>query len=584
MCSVNLVLLDKKSAPDSPHSLIKEMTGITAHRGPDNTNFYLTENLAIGFNRLQIVGKKNGQQPITSEDNSLVLVCNGEIFNHLELKEKYFKDKKFRTTSDVEIILHLYKKYGIRSLKLLEGQFSLILYDKIKEKIYCSRDQFGILPLYYSISNKHFIVSSEIKAILKTGLISNPALNEKAFIQTWMFYGPIPPNTLFKNILQLPSSHYLEYSIKTKQIKIVKYKTQPEKKYLQAHSLSATLRESVASRLQGDYTPGVYISGGIDSAIIAFFVNSLSIKKPVLFGITFQNKDYDESYFQNLLAKYLKCKFYSINITPGDIISGLEKCIFHTESPLIRSSPVPMMLLSQKVRAQKIKFVLCGEGSDELFLGYPVFAKGLSSFEEKYEKNIQFLTYFKNKKIKKQVEMDYRQLSEDSSINENHKRIRLNEIKTKLTQFLLSTQGDRVSMANSVEQRFPYLNNKIYKLALGLKRDQLIDSNGGKRILYKNFKGIVPEEIFNRKKKGYLAPDVDVSWKLLAQKGKYFNKKDMVDSSIFDVKKVNELTNRIKVDKSIREEEARLLLFITTTSMLFKQFIKPGNMIKYYDQ
>jgi len=201
MCSINLIY-GPLSSSTTLKSSIKKMAQETTHRGPDSTNYIRDKNLVLAINRLQIVGGLKGQQPILDEKRNLILMCNGEIFNYKELKTKYLKFHRFTTTSDVEVILHMYEEFGEKCINYLEGQFAFALYNKSKQQIIIARDQYGILPLFYSIHNDFFIASSEIKAIVKSDIFKNIEFDEMGLAETILFYGPIRPRTTFKNINQ----------------------------------------------------------------------------------------------------------------------------------------------------------------------------------------------------------------------------------------------------------------------------------------------------------------------------------------------------------------------------------------------
>ncbi|MBI3093018.1 MAG: asparagine synthase (glutamine-hydrolyzing), partial [Candidatus Levybacteria bacterium] len=455
------------------------MVNITVHRGPDTTVSIINKKYGIGFNRLKIVGGNKGQQPIYDKGNKIYLICNGEIFNHIELRKRYCRKEEFLTESDVEIILHLYKKFDKRCIEYLEGQFAFLLYDTLKNVILIGRDRFGINPLFYSFCQESFIVASEIKAILSTKLINNVFLDTQGIAESMFFYGAIPPRTCFTNIFQLPPGYFGVYDIKNKNFFTKSYFNLKENKNkiktirVGREKLQELLIKSVQKRLQGKYTPGVYLSGGLDSSVIGYLVNKLTSGNTKFFSISFKNHIYDESLYQKKLAGVLKITLRQIRIDFDDIVSNFEECIFHVETPLIRTAPVPMLLLSKMVRKENIKFVFCGEGADEMFAGYPVFMKGKSSFEDKWIILKNFLPLFKGKEIRNSIERTYKKLSQINKKESLLTQCRKKEIETKLSQYLLVNQGDRMSMANGVEQRFPFLDSEVVKYAFSL-HDRLL--------------------------------------------------------------------------------------------------------------
>lgn len=584
MCSVNFIY-QNNLGKEKMRKSIDSMVASSNHRGPDATEVLVESEFALGFNRLQIVGGKLGSQPIYDKANGLLIICNGEIFNHKELQKDYFSNDPFLTKSDVEIILHLYKKFGEQSISYLEGQFSYILYDLNKKKVILGRDRFGINPLFYYLNNRTLIVASEIKSILASRLTKNVSLDQKGIIESLLFYGAIPPRTCFTNVLQVPPANYVTYNLLTNQLEQIKYWEINKNEEFQSNKeqSSMELREllfnSVRKRLQGESIPGVYLSGGIDSSIIAFIVNQLSDKKPRLFSIAFEDKRYDESQFQEEVARNLNIELEQLRVSFEDIAKNLQECIYHVETPLIRTAPIPMMWLSKKVKSTGTKFVLCGEGADEMFAGYPVFIKNKASIEEKWDTISQYIKLFQDSSLNSYIaKMKGHIIDEANDVNKlSHNRKK--EIMTKLSQYLLVNQGDRMSMANGVEQRFPFLDTDLVNYAFSLDDDLLIMDNQGKQILREAFRKDLPAELINRKKQGYLAPDDTVIRAILVDgrynyllKESYFNK-----VNIFDYSKTHEIIERIT--RSIANLfDANALLFILTTHLLHDIFIKNNRL------
>jgi|GEM_PF-2695262 len=581
MCGVNFIY-KKRLGQKELKAAIDRMNQITKHRGPDKTSAVVGENFAAGFNRLEIVGGKAGFQPIFNEDKTIILIGNGEIFNYKKLIAEELSDHKFNTTSDIEVILHLYEKYKKNLVLYLEGQFSFVIYDIKNNKIFFGRDKFGIIPLFYFEKNGLFIISSEIKGLIASSLIKNVSLDLKGISELWFFYGPIPPKTCFYDIRQLPPASIGTYDVKKSKVITKKYYNFGEKcNYINYPSadkkLYRLLKDSVNKRLQGDFIPGVYISGGIDSSAIAYLVNSICSNKIKLFGISFFDKRYDELKFQQILAKSLNCGLEIVKINIVDIKNGLTNCIFHTESPLTRLAPVPMMLLSERVRDCGIKFVLCGEGADELFLGYPVFLKNKVSFQDKWEDNKKILEYFRKQSIGKYIENKFQRFNKNNGLNKLD-FLRKKEIDSKLSQYLLTNQGDRTALAFGIEQRFPFLDDSIVKFAKSLNKKDLIDDGQGKSVLRKCFRNLLPPQIVNRKKQGYLAPDENVILSILSDNWflPFLSKATTDKVKVFKYNKVRDLINRISI-REYKDIDIKKIIFILTTHILYNKFIKKVN-------
>lgn len=562
MCGIHLIAGE---TPTKASRALDKMVESSSHRGPDSVSIYRDKEAVIGFNRLEIVGGSLGAQPITSFDDSLILAGNGEIFNYKQLDEGY----NYKTTSDLEIVLRLYEKYGLSFINKLEGQFSFVIFDKKKRKILFARDRWGITPLYYTQDGDRFSLSSSISSLAKSGILSDMSLDLTSLAEHWYMYGPTPPRTVFKNISQIPPGSSAEYDLDSHSITITSYideaLPQASTEYEESAaitSLRAALQDSVRIRLQSDKQPGVYVSGGVDSSIIASIVNRVSDIKPKLFGIGFTDKNFDESAYQKQLADHLGCDLENIFISTSDILDNIDKCIKFTESPLIRTAPVPMMLLSKKVRDAGIKYVLCGEGADELFAGYPVFQRGTSSVRDKWSELFEFNLCFTDRAIPQTS----KEASGQSRVSLHE--LRRQEISTKLSRYLLVNQGDRVAMANSVEQRFPFLDSSVAHLAANLNDDLLVDDkHQGKYILREAFDGYLPKDLLTRKKQGYLTPDLQVVRELQKQ-GRLTEVLSEINCNEIGAFEYNQLNNLLEnIDT---ETKARFILFAYSTHVLMR--------------
>ena len=293
MCAINFIY-SPFDAKTQLRERVNLMLQITQHRGPDKTSIYSGANFCLGFNRLEITGGPDARQPIVDPDTGLVLICNGEIYNHQELRNRFFAHEEFEGTSDCEIITHLYKKFGIHGIQYLEGQYAFVLVDQGDEKVFFGRDPFGINPLYYCERKGRLVISSEVKGILKSGFIDDPELDSLGIAQSRFFYGPIPPRTVFREVYQLPPGHAATYDgqgnvLAVHQINdaLTLLQNLEAKDANLTDDLYKVLAKSVKYRLQGDFVPGLYLSGGIDSAIIAYLVNKLSKDKPIAFSLSF---------------------------------------------------------------------------------------------------------------------------------------------------------------------------------------------------------------------------------------------------------------------------------------------------------
>lgn len=543
------------------------MSQVSLSRGPDEQSTICKKNWALAFNRLSIVGRKKGSQPIYNEDKSLVLICNGEIFNYKEIKKRFLSDHVFTTTSDTEVILHLYEKYKEKCLSFFEGQFAFIIYDLKREKVFAARDKFGILPLFIHKGNGVLVISSSIFSIIASGMVKNKELNESAIADIFFFYGPRGTKTILKDVFQIPPASYIYISIDSifKPIRYWNFSGNKE----ETISLKEAIFSSVNKRIDKKEF-GVYVSGGIDSAIVALAACKVSSIKPQLFSISFFDKEFDESKYQRMIADKLGCELKQVVITNSKIINNFKKSIIFLESPISRLAPIPLILLSRAVRREGIKVVLCGEGADELFLGYPIFEKNQSSYEAKWAENLRYLTLFKNRSIQQFVKGEKKLIDQQFGSVNSFSSLRNKEIITKLSSYLLASQGDRVSMANSVEQRFPYLDEQVWNLATSLKNSDIFDNEGGKAILRKEFIDDLPLQIIKRKKQGYLAPDTQVLIEILKKK-EFTNllRKEAIElTNMFNPKRVEEIIENVK--KNHDKQDVSALILVLSTQMIFR--------------
>lgn len=344
------------------------------------------------------------------------------------------------------------------------------------------------------------------------------------------------------------------------------------------------LEQAVKKRLHGDFTPGVYASGGLDSSAIASVISKIN-HKTKLFSIQFLDQVYDESYYQTILAQKLELGFGRLLISDYDILNNLIKTIWHTECPLSRTAPIPMLLLSKLVREQGFKCVISGEGADELLAGYPVFQKSKPSIMAKFKLANEILPLFTEAKrlknlIKDNFDKYQLQLNSKGAKLQNCQMI---EIDTKLSRYLLAAQGDRVSMANGIEQRFPFLDEDLIDFIRLLPDYWFISNSEGKVILKEAMRNRLPKIIIQRPKKGYLSPD-----RVLAMFYRESNNtmlKDMLsldkikDAGYFDMNEVKRLLTRINNARSLDKKTNTSFIFLTSIQILHELFIKQNNLV-----
>lgn len=537
----------KFDVPAEQERVLERMTATLVHRGPDSSGKYVRDSVGLGFRRLSLLDLAGGNQPLHNEDGSIVLICNGEIYNHEELKKELLQNHQFRTRSDVEVVIHLYEQFGPDLLQMLNGQFAFCLYDSRKQTMLLARDPFGICPLYYTIAEGVFIFGSEIKAILVHPLVKRE-VDLTGLDQVLSFPGLVSPRTMFKGIQSLKSGHYLLVNSNSVQIHEywdLVYPREDEVSYDRneceyLEELQCILDDSVRLRLKADVPVGFYLSGGLDSSLIAALIHkNVPGQKLHSFAIDFEDKAFSEGKYQSLVARAVGSDHHTITFGWEEIAGRLGRVVSHSECPLKETYNTASLALSECVRSIGISAVLTGEGADELFAGYvgyrfdrfrretPVDDKGQRDIEDTIREQLwgdPRLFY----------EHDYASFSDlkralyAPAVNENfpefnclnhelvdrekikgrqfvHQRSYL-DFKLRMSDHLLTDHGDRMALANSVEGRYPFLDPRLVRLATRmppcLKLKGYIEKYALRRIAEK----LLPARVARREKYAFVAP------------------------------------------------------------------------------
>ncbi|SCX19847.1 asparagine synthase (glutamine-hydrolysing) [Lachnospiraceae bacterium YSD2013] len=533
--------------PDAHKSLvIEKMLKAIAHRGVNGTDYITDGPVTLGFNRLSIIGVNNGMQPITSEDGSLILVCNGEIYNYKEIKKDLIeRGHKFKTESDVEVILHLYEEKGLEVLDIINGQFAFALYDKNRRELFCARDHVGVAPFFYTSVNGTFVFGSEIKAIFEFPGIKR-VINPVALDQIMTFPSVVCPETMFKGINSLETGHYLVIhengSVTNRKYWDLDYPKcdedypRTEEEYIEG--LNEVLTKAVELRLQAEVPVGFYISGGLDSSIIACKIHDISNEYRHSFSVNFEGDNRPEKPFQEMMADHVNSIHHERLITIDDIADYLPKAVYHSESTLKETYNTASLILSEMAHKEGIKVVLTGEGADELFAGYVgyqfdamragnaknnelrdpaekeicnrIWGDPFFFYEKDYGKLREYKSGIYSSKFLMQDDfdclnhkvIDTEQIKDVALV---HKRSYI-DIKLRLSEHLLAGHGDRAGLANSVEARYPFLDRKVMEYARKIPPDLKLRNFKEKYILKKMASAFVPSKIINRPKYAFVAP------------------------------------------------------------------------------
>ena len=528
--------------------VLVKMTEKLVHRGPDSAGYFTEEAVALGFRRLSIIDLEGGSQPIYNEDESIVLLCNGKIFNYRELTDLLLdKGHVFRTKSDVEVLLHLYEEEGVEFLNKLNGQFAFVIYDRRRKRLFLARDQFGVNPLYYTLTRGVLVFGSEIKAILEHPLVSRE-VDLTGLDQIFSFPGLLSPRTMFKGVHSLKSGHYLITD--GSDFKVVEYwdldyprmeeasYDKPEEYYVDG--LKDLFTRSVQYRLQADVPVGFYLSGGLDSSMIGAVINRLSPQvKRHSFSIGFTDGEISESKYQRMMARQTGAEHHEVVFDWPEIAQRLPGMIYHCECPVKETYNTCSMALSESARSNGITVVLTGEGADELFAGYVGYR--FDRFGVRRSKQYDLETLLEDEMRERlwgdkdlfyeKDQVAFREVKGalySPALNESfeefdclgfelvnkqklqgrhyvHQRSYL-DFKLRLSDHLIADHGDRMALANSVEARYPFLDFDLIAFAKEIPPDLKLNQYTEKYILRKAARGLLPQVIINREKFGFHAP------------------------------------------------------------------------------
>ncbi len=574
MCGIAGILNLTAGEPPKEATL-RQMLALIRHRGPDEFGIYLDNQVGLGNARLSIVDLGGGQQPIGNENGTLWIVFNGEIFNHIELRQSLISHgHRFSTHSDTEVLLHLYEEYGPACLPLLNGQFAFAIWNTQNQTLFLARDRLGVRPLFYTFNSRSLIFGSQIKVLLAHPDVE-AVLDPITLDQIFTFWSPLSPRSIFKGIVELPPGHYLishagdittsaywkmEFPCRTDETPPAS-RTRKVESYLD--EFEPLLMDAVQIRLRADVPVGAYLSGGLDSSLITALIrNNTNITHLDTFSIAFDDTRFDESHFQRQMARFLKTEHQVVQASYADIGRVFPEVIWHTEIPIMRTSPAPMFLLSKQVRESGYKVVLTGEGADEFLAGYDIFKEGkvrrfsarqpaskwrphlfkrlypditelslnspalLASFFQGGKDDAE-LPYFSHAVRWRNNRRNCRFFSKELCDQLAHQpfgaieqvvyppqfsrweplaQAQFLESSIFLSQYLLSSQGDRVSMAHSIEGRFPFLDYRVVDFCNHLPASVKLRVMTEKFLLKKLGRKWLPEEIWRRPKRPYRAP------------------------------------------------------------------------------
>lgn len=620
--------------------LLRKMLHLLRHRGPDEFGMFSGDEIGLAHARLSIIDLSGGKQPMTNEDGTLWIVFNGEVFNYEELRDDMIRSgHRFRTKSDTEVILHLYEEHGPKALELMNGQFAFAIWNTREKELFLARDRVGICPLYYTNVDGGWIFSSEMKAIFADERVPR-RINPSALDDLFTFWFPLSPGTIFDGILELPPAHFLR--IRGGDRTLTRYWDLPEgnreaergNEEWYADTLRELLIDATRVRMRADVPVGAYLSGGLDSSVTASLIRKYTGAPLCTYSVTFEDGEFDESSKQRVMSRHLGTDHKEILCRESDIAESFRDVIWHTESPILRTAPVPLYLLSNLVRKSSYKVVITGEGADEILAGYDIF---------KEDKVRRFMEVFPDSRIRPLLmkrlypylansptrSLSYAKAffgmstapfgrefhahaprwnmtagSKDFYSEEFRESIRevdpagrilktlggaqrashldpLSwaqeiEIKTLLPNYLLSSQGDRMLMAHSVEGRFPFLDHRVIEFCMIIPPRFRMKGLEEKHILRKSMSDLLPREIEKMVKQPYRAPDARcfLAGKVPAWVAEFLSQEAISAGGYFDPARVEKLVAKCCRSKVIGFKDNMTFIGILSTQILDRLFLE----------
>ncbi len=543
---------------------LAEMSAQIVHRGPDDDGSFVDGNLGLAIRRLSIIDVQSGHQPISNEDQSLWIAYNGEIYNHQQLREELeSRGHRYRTKSDTETILHLYEEYGPQCVQRLRGMFAFAIWNRQERRLFIARDRLGIKPLYYRLEGGTLLFGSEIKAILKYPGVKSEF--NQAVLAEYLAFGYVAgAETMFTGIYKLLPGHMLEIGERS-ELLISRYwdltppqdtVERPRDYYVRGYR--DLLKQAVASHLMSDVPLGVFLSGGLDSSVIAALAQQIRREPIATFSVGYDEGTFSELPHARQVAEHLGSNHHEIRISAQDFFDVLPSLVWHEDEPITWPSSVSLYFVARLAKS-RVKVVLTGEGSDETLGGYARYAWTLmnSRWDGVYRKltpailrrlmrnglrasplsaslrrkldhtflgrdseawsSFYFDNFYSAFSSEEQRELLIAQLQAvagdayanslhywDQSSGDMLHRMLYTDIKTYLVELLM--KQDQMSMAASIESRVPFLDHQLVEFTAGIPARYLIRGMKGKCILKSAARDLLPQAVIDRQKMGFPTP------------------------------------------------------------------------------
>jgi asparagine synthase (glutamine-hydrolysing) len=573
MCGIAGIVALGDGADAPAREQLAAMAGVLSHRGPESAGVYFDHRAGLAHTRLSIIDLATGAQPLSNEDGTLWITFNGEVFNYIELRAELEQlGHLFKTRSDTEVIVHAYESWGSDAFERFNGQFACALWDRAARRLVLARDPLGVRPIYTCEHAGRVYFASEVKAIFAADPTISRAIDPAGIDEVFTFWSTVPPQTVFAGVSELEPGHVVVYANggRTERA-FVDARCPPARESgfrgtidEAAEAVRLALERATRLRmLRSDVPVGCYLSGGLDSSLVAALAQREVQGRLRTFSLRFEDEEFDETPYQRLMVERLESEHHEVEVSRADIAAAFPDVVYHAERPVLRTAPAPLFLLARLVRESGIKVVVTGEGADEVFAGYDLFreAKIRRFWARQPDSSLRPLLLgrlypymarspvaapaiarqFFGLHLERWAEPGFgheprwrstsalkRLFSDDFQLQlksaDPVRRLVASlppefsgwpplsqdqylEMRTLLAGYILPSQGDRMMMGHSVEGRFPFLDKDVVFLANSLPSRYKLRGLDEKHVLKRAFSNLLPVEILRRKKQPYRAPD-----------------------------------------------------------------------------
>lgn len=607
------------------------------HRGPDGHGVHIEGPCGLAHARLSIIDLAGGAQPMLLDEGDLAITFNGEIFNYIELRaELEALGRRFTSRSDTEVILHAYAVWGDRCVSRMNGQWAFAIWDRRQERLFCSRDRIGVRPFFHALHDGRFVFASEVKALFAAGVPA--AVDVKGLHEVITFWCAVAPRTVWHGVSELPPGHTLV--VEDGRVDVRRYwqldytvHDTGASEAARADELFSLLLDAARLRLRADVPVGAYLSGGLDSSLIAGLIARHTATPLETFSLSFEERDYDESAFQEEVVEHLGTRHRAVRCRNEQIGADFAEVVWHAEAPLVRTAPAPLLRLAELVRESGYKVVLTGEGADEMLGGYDIFKEAkirrfwarqpssrlrptllrrlypymrniqaqpepyLRAFFHVAERDLEspFFSHLPRWRLGQQLRALFAAdvcdaIERHDPVDELRARLpsafhdwdpfaqaQWIESTTLLPGYILSSQGDRMAMARSIEGRFPFLDVRVMEHAAHLPATLKMKVLDEKRLLKVAARGLVPPSILRRPKQPYRAPEsqafFDMNGRAPAWVEELLTPARLRASGLFDAEAVGRLLDKARRGALPGVKDNMAFVFVLSTQILVDRFL-----------